>query len=175
MEANDSKLEVEEQQYPKVGDGAPAQKEVSNVEAVAPAEIARACAREGCDYAVTWHPTHCCAMCALKGEHGGRCERKLFASQPAIKTEVVKDKACSDNFMQDSKVEEVPPQVPPEPKDEDEAPAKTQQDLDHELKQTAQHLEDMGLGCADILLELLKSNGGSVQSVLEGLLSEDMA
>jgi len=33
----------------------------------------------------------------------------------------------------------------------------------------------MGLGCADILLELLKSNGGSVQSVLEGLLSEDMA
>merc|ERR1712194_459628 len=101
-------------------------------------------------------------MCVLKGEHGGRWERKLFASHPAIETE-------------GSKVEEVPPQVQSEPKDEGEALAKTQQDPDCELKQTAQHLEEMGLGSADVLLELLKSNGGSVQSVLEDLLSGDVA
>merc|ERR1712129_327083 len=96
-------------------------------------------------------------------------------SQPGTETEAVKDKACSDNFPQDSKLEDVAPQVPQEHKGEDEAPVKTQQDPDHELKQTAQHLEEMGLGSADVLLELLKSKGGSVQSVLEGLLSGDMA
>lgn len=180
VQANCSEMEndqqhQQQQQQPKVEDVAPAQEEVANVEAAAPAQIAQACPREGCEYAVTWHPTHCCAMCAVKGEHCGRCERKLFANQPAVESEGAEDTSCSEKLLQNSGTEDVSPQMQEEPKDADEVPSETQQDPDHQLKQTAQHLEEMGLGSADVLLELLKSNGGSVQKVLEGLLSGDMA
>merc|ERR1719247_2211831 len=30
----------------------------------------------GCGYQVTWHPTHCCALCQQGVGHGSRCERK---------------------------------------------------------------------------------------------------
>jgi len=42
-------------------------------------EMPRRCAREGCCYAATWHPTHCCARCVQSADgthHGSRCERK---------------------------------------------------------------------------------------------------
>jgi len=43
----------------------------------------------GCGYVVTWHPTHCCAMCAKGGAHGGRCERVSTAQQvPAVQQPV---------------------------------------------------------------------------------------
>ena len=29
----------------------------------------------GCGYAVTWHPTHCCMRCSIDDGHGVRCER----------------------------------------------------------------------------------------------------
>lgn len=127
--------------------------------------VQRPCAREGCGYAATWHPTHCCAACAVKGGHGGRCERQLLDSKPSSEKVVVSNEA-SVGMGLDQK-DKVAEQV--------EAVAKMEQDVDHDLKLNAQHLEEMGLGSADALFELLKSNGGSVQSVLESLLSGDMA
>merc|ERR1712048_934219 len=44
---------------------------------------ARACARTGCKYAATWHPTHCCAACQHLGAHGGHCEQKTFQREGA--------------------------------------------------------------------------------------------
>jgi len=49
-------------------------------------EKTRPCAREGCNFAATWHPTHCCAGCATIGAHGGRCERKPI--KPAVEDAV---------------------------------------------------------------------------------------
>ena len=43
---------------------------------------------------------------------------------------------------------------------------------DDDLKEVVAHLEEMGLGSTDVLLELLKSNGGSVQRALEVLFNE---
>eukprot|EP00928_Gymnodinium_smaydae_P100014 TRINITY_DN9702_c1_g1_i3.p1 TRINITY_DN9702_c1_g1~~TRINITY_DN9702_c1_g1_i3.p1 ORF type:complete len:271 (-),score=45.96 TRINITY_DN9702_c1_g1_i3:268-1011(-) len=37
------------------------------------------CANPDCNFQRTWHVTHCCAACAIKGEHGGRCEKKPFS------------------------------------------------------------------------------------------------
>merc|ERR1712100_993246 len=57
-------------------------------------------------------------------------------------------------------------------KQEDGAPDQVQ-DKDsqgNDLKRTAQQLEEMGLGNAETLLELLKSNEGNVQRTLETLL-----
>merc|ERR1711939_977534 len=57
-------------------------------------------------------------------------------------------------------------------KQEDGAPDQVQ-DKDsqgNDLKKTAQQLEEMGLGNAETLLELLKSNAGNVQRTLETLL-----
>jgi hypothetical protein len=42
---------------------------------------ARACAREGCTYAATWHPTHCCGGCVRMGVHGGHCDRQVFVTR----------------------------------------------------------------------------------------------
>merc|ERR1740129_336382 len=49
-------------------------------------EKTRPCAREGCNFAATWHPTYCCAGCATIGAHGGRCERKPI--KPAVEDAV---------------------------------------------------------------------------------------
>jgi len=38
----------------------------------------RACAREGCKFAATWHESHCCAGCARGVSHGGRCEKLVM-------------------------------------------------------------------------------------------------
>jgi len=51
---------------------------------------ARPCAREGCQFASTWHPTHCCVGCALGGTHGMRCTRQLFkatSTEDSVETE----------------------------------------------------------------------------------------
>lgn len=42
------------------------------------------CATEGCDFAVTWHATHCCHACEAGGlhKHGGRCEKKQLMHCP---------------------------------------------------------------------------------------------
>merc|ERR1712167_38895 len=42
--------------------------------------LSRPCSCGGCEFAVTWHPTHCCSGCQASGgqRHGLRCERVLF-------------------------------------------------------------------------------------------------
>lgn len=219
----------------------------------------RTCARKGCGFAVTWHPTHCCGACARKGVHGGCCEQKPFvATSEQNQTTIAQgepheqkfdmsfpvvvedgrrltiswDKAdepqeVAHNFalehgiapdelsnihafvekanamcgetattQEDKEMKNATEQlekldigaVDSEVKHEhddlkkDEAAfAQKQQDLDHDskkevhdddLKKIAAHLEEMGLGNPDVLLELLKSNGGSVQRTLEGLFNE---
>jgi len=97
----------------------------------------RACARKGCKFAATWHPTHCCAACANTGAHGGRCERKVIESTPA-----------------------------------ETAAVHTQDATNDELEKAAKHLEEMGLGALDVILELLKANEGNVRSTLEILLAQ---
>jgi len=43
------------------------------------------CAQEGCEFAVTWHPTHCCHACAHGLQcHGHGCDQVLM---PAMTTE----------------------------------------------------------------------------------------
>merc|ERR1712048_720502 len=72
--------------------------------------VARACAREGCGYAVTWHPTHCCAMCVSHGKHGGRCERKAFVCAPSSKLDTELGKITTkEKLVQISKMEGVAP------------------------------------------------------------------
>merc|ERR1712046_99083 len=41
-------------------------------------QACRPCAREGCGFAATWHPTHCCGACVHGNGHGMCCERKAF-------------------------------------------------------------------------------------------------
>jgi len=84
----------------------------------------------------------------------------------------VEGMACTNGSAQQAPKEE---DVSPAEEQRDGAPTKKQPDPDIDLKKTAQHLEEMGLGSADVLLELLKSNDGSVQKTLEGLLSGEMA
>eukprot|EP00913_Durusdinium_trenchii_P021796 g20479.t1 len=38
-------------------------------------EEATKCANADCDYLATWHPTHCCGMCASGKGHGPNCEQ----------------------------------------------------------------------------------------------------
>merc|ERR1712070_723542 len=209
----------------------------------------RACARKGCKFAATWHPTHCCAACANTGAHGGRCERKVIESTPAetaaVHTQdatkvdntpsppisqattavekfefcfpveiadgrratiswntgddvskVVNDFAHEHGIMQDELPaiqafvehanavhQQASTEATPEKLDE----ACFEADLDAEattkyeepapaeddgLVKSAQHLQEMGLGSADVILELLKANGGSVQRTLETLLAQ---
>ena len=46
----------------------------------AAAPIAKACP-SGCGFAVTWHVSHCCALCSVRpGQHGGRCARKPLSA-----------------------------------------------------------------------------------------------
>merc|ERR1719231_2220564 len=49
----------------------------------------RKCAREGCNFSATWHPTHCCAGCAKSGGHGGRCKQQIFTPSCTIPEENV--------------------------------------------------------------------------------------
>lgn len=35
------------------------------------------CARDGCPFLATWHPTHCCFACEGNGNHGNYCERSV--------------------------------------------------------------------------------------------------
>jgi len=44
---------------------------------------------------------------------------------------------------------------------------------DSDLKDAQKQLEEMGLGDGEVLLELLKSHGGSVQRVIEELTMEE--
>jgi len=209
----------------------------------------RACARKGCKFAATWHPTHCCAACANKGAHGGRCERKVIESTPAemaaVHTQdatevdntpsppisqattaiekfefcfpveiadgrratiswnagddvskVVNDFAHEHGIMQDELPaiqafvehanavhQQATTEATPEKLDEAcfeadlDAKATTKYEEpapaeDDELVKSAQHLQEMGLGSADVILELLKANGGSVQRTLETLLAQ---
>merc|ERR1712046_405568 len=53
----------------------------------------RPCAREGCKYAATWHPTHCCAACVAGHGHGGRCARQESPSQMGVKPQSVPEEA----------------------------------------------------------------------------------
>jgi len=51
---------------------------------------ARPCAREGCEFASTWHPTHCCVGCAERGTHGKCCTKQLFkptSTEDSVETE----------------------------------------------------------------------------------------
>eukprot|EP00928_Gymnodinium_smaydae_P024621 TRINITY_DN1986_c0_g6_i1.p1 TRINITY_DN1986_c0_g6~~TRINITY_DN1986_c0_g6_i1.p1 ORF type:complete len:634 (+),score=120.76 TRINITY_DN1986_c0_g6_i1:100-2001(+) len=64
----------------------------------------RMCARVGCGYAATWHPTHCCHSCAGKGvAHGKMCDR--FAAVEEAEP-VTADTGLSKD-MQDTKAEPV--------------------------------------------------------------------
>merc|ERR1712048_1013958 len=103
---------------------------------------------------------------------GGRCERKAFTRAPSTKVDDAPEKVTTDEGpkkhqegreKQQSKAEHVV------------GTAQEQQDPNHELRQAAQHLEEMGLGSADVLVELLKTNGGCMQRTIEGLLSGDQA
>lgn len=45
----------------------------------------RPCAREGCMFAATWHPTHCCGACQLGNGHGKFCQKRTFQSADSPK------------------------------------------------------------------------------------------
>merc|ERR1712070_1130866 len=61
----------------------------------------RPCAHEGCTYAATWHPTHCCGACAHGNGHGGCCEKKAFeplrVPEEQETSETVSTSASSDS------------------------------------------------------------------------------
>lgn len=44
---------------------------------------AKKCARLGCNFQITWHPTHCCKACEKGADcHGPKCE-KVLALEPS--------------------------------------------------------------------------------------------
>jgi hypothetical protein len=43
----------------------------------------RPCAREGCMFAATWHPTHCCGACEHGNGHGRCCQKQAFQPVPS--------------------------------------------------------------------------------------------
>jgi hypothetical protein len=193
----------------------------------------RPCANEGCTYAATWHPTHCCGACAHGRGHGGRCEKIISevcnAEEPASPTEKTSAPEEGATEVQQALDMEFPVEVAdgrqlnigwnhgddPRMVAEgfaakhhilpDEVPTieafvqeatmlhvkatETSTTPDHkadELKQsqqqpeaeeddlakTAAHLAEAGLGSAEVLLQLLRANGGSVQRTLEELLNQ---
>jgi len=193
-------------------------------------EEPKACAREGCGFAVTWHPTHCCQACAsFEGQHGPRCEQKPAAVAAAAEVEASpmlqeQSKTESQEFRDREPDFTFPVQVedgrrlhiawnktddleqvahsfahehhiPQEElptikaflehatamsgdvgeKSEATPTGRSKQDEDEEtLNQAKIQLEAMGFGFgdSDVLLELLKSNGGSVQKVIEILTAD---
>lgn len=42
-----------------------------------PQTTPKPCARDGCPFLATWHPTHCCFACECNGNHGNFCERSV--------------------------------------------------------------------------------------------------
>jgi len=188
----------------------------------------RACAREGCSFAATWHPTHCCGSCAhSKGEHGPRCEHKPMpemAAQGGVKHEEVttgKQQMANQEFGFDfafpvvvedgrrltiawNKLDDlqqvaegfmlehsIPPEEFPTIKGflehatttfgvasqseevaTSESVAKENEEEGEVLNQATLQLAEMGLGDLEVLRELLKQQGGSVQKVIETLTAQ---
>jgi len=120
----------------------------------------RPCAREGCNFSATWHSTHCCGGCSkFPGHHGGRCQQIPFTDiAPAPSKD--KESEDQDQTLQDSV-------AMPEAEKMNEDVGET------DLKDAQRQLAEMGLGDGEVLLELLKSHGGSVQRVIEELTMEE--
>merc|ERR1711966_150976 len=74
----------------------------------------------------------------------------------------------SDEAKQEDEKINVSEQLHAEVKQDQGAP----NDSEDDMKKAAQHLEEMGLGSADVILELLKLSDGSVQRTLETLLRQ---
>ena len=55
-----------------------------------------ACARDGCLFLRTWHPTHCCEACLQNGTHGEKCER----SHAALATTVAQPQPTPESEAQ---------------------------------------------------------------------------
>lgn len=89
------------------------------------------------------------------------------ADEP-LKPKDVEDFEMVDGLKQS--VQTATNEVPPQERKEDE-PLKPK-DEDEELVRTATHLAEAGLGDVDVVLQLLKAHGGSVQRTLEDLLSQ---
>jgi len=136
--------------------------------------VLRPCAREGCPFQATWHPSHCCACCmAGTGEnHGGRCERKLNHDLPATAatasdpapgqaSTTAQDTAAADA----SPYKEAPTESPAQGNDEQI----NTEEVEGRLNKVAKELEEMGLGHAEVLLELLRGNDGNVESLIENI------
>jgi len=60
----------------------------------------RPCARSGCGFAATWHPTHCCAACQLsEGRHGPKCARKAIPASMEKGTTEMQEMAEAESFL----------------------------------------------------------------------------
>merc|ERR1712072_39092 len=182
----------------------------------------RPCARQECEFAATWHHTHCCEGCRVSGSrHGRRCERVLVPAVGVDASVEVKEQDEANVTHQDSHevvfdftfpvvvedgrrltiswnreddIEQVALQfanehgISPEElptikgfvehatcMSEFSSAKESESDVDcveqseGDLKDAQKQLEEMGLGDGEVLLELLKSHGGSVQRVVEEL------
>lgn len=185
----------------------------------------RPCLREGCRFAATWHPTHCCEACRAHGnQHGLRCQQVEVAQHP-IETQP-DDKGKSEDAMNDKKplfeftfpvevedgrrltiswnrsdnleqvaadfaneygiasdelptikafLEHATSTLGPKCIDSDNEAQPTlpcTELVESDFTEAQKQLEEMGLGHGEVLLELLKSHGGSVQRVIEELTKE---
>merc|ERR1711937_816585 len=52
----------------------------------------------GCGFAVTWHKTHCCAACALSGQHGPRCVKKKVSQRKECSWRIKPQRRRSEAF-----------------------------------------------------------------------------
>jgi len=178
----------------------------------------RPCAREGCEFAATWHPTHCCGACQNFGsKHGMRCEKLPAPSVAADASDETKKSDTAEavqkgadevhfdftfpvviedgrrltiSWNRADNIERVAERfanehgIPPEElptikgfldhatamcKGAQKEKKGEEQKEDADLKRAQKQLEEMGFGDGEVLLELLKSHGGSVQRVIEKL------
>merc|ERR1712061_477535 len=142
----------------------------------APQQACRPCAAEGCTFAATWHPTHCCRACLHGlGSHGARCARKVFepAAAPGkpvtyVHTEEEEFSTSAGTECKSISKEDEEFQLLDVSKDAKLCPAEKfeseeqPESVNNEILRKAQHLAEAGLGNVDVLVELLKSYGGSV-------------
>merc|ERR1719378_1999754 len=65
---------------------------------------AKQCARPGCNFQITWHPTHCCKACEKGADcHGPKCEKVLALEPSAPPMELFEE----DTELKAKKLEEM--------------------------------------------------------------------
>jgi len=115
----------------------------------------RPCAREGCSFAATWHPTHCCEGCRnSKHHHGKRCEGVVLASVAEVIPETSSHIQTYANI--------------------DPAVNKTEcSGKNEECDSIVDAEPDMSLCQGEVLPDLLQSHGESAETVMDDLAADD--